>query len=223
MREDELPELLTPREARAVLGLSQSAFYARLQDGDIPSIRIGRRYRIPKDALLNNLLPTEPLRHPIEEGQHKKGRQRGRTANGQKRKEPTLMESLVQPPDEVKSPQRIPLSEFVYDPCVRKFFYVPTATAWMRGGVNVALAYLNLPVKPSKWLEAHPSPNWKAEHTMQRIKEEWAYDPVRDQFLQIQSGESYRDAFVVDQCYSAIVLDGKRIKPSVWLKREATR
>jgi excisionase family DNA binding protein len=43
--------VLTVREARRVLRLSHGAFYNGLANGSIPSIRIGRRYLIPRAAL----------------------------------------------------------------------------------------------------------------------------------------------------------------------------
>jgi excisionase family DNA binding protein len=73
MRYDDLPELLTPKEAIAFLGISKSTLYGKLESGDIPSIKFGRRYRIPKETLLHD----DPSRQPIEEATKK-------AANGDK-------------------------------------------------------------------------------------------------------------------------------------------
>ena len=43
----ETPEFLTVREAMARLRLSRCAMYRALERGDIPSMRIGKLYRIP--------------------------------------------------------------------------------------------------------------------------------------------------------------------------------
>lgn len=49
-RFDDLPDLLTPEEARRFLRLSRNSMYAALKN--LPHITIGRLYRIPKSALL---------------------------------------------------------------------------------------------------------------------------------------------------------------------------
>jgi excisionase family DNA binding protein len=41
------PDFLTVREVTAKLRMSRSAVYLALLRGDIPSVRIGRTYRIP--------------------------------------------------------------------------------------------------------------------------------------------------------------------------------
>jgi excisionase family DNA binding protein len=48
---DELPLLLTVEEAAQVMRLSRNGAYNAVADGVIPSIRIGRTIRIPRDAL----------------------------------------------------------------------------------------------------------------------------------------------------------------------------
>lgn len=39
---------LTPREAAAVLRLSLQTVYRHLEAGEIPSVRVGKTYRIPR-------------------------------------------------------------------------------------------------------------------------------------------------------------------------------
>ena len=42
------PLVLTPDEARPLTRLSRNAFYDALKRGDVPSIRVGKRYLIPR-------------------------------------------------------------------------------------------------------------------------------------------------------------------------------
>lgn len=51
---------LTVEEAAAVLGLSRSAAYAAAKRGDLPTIRLGRRYLVSAPILLR-LLTTGTL------------------------------------------------------------------------------------------------------------------------------------------------------------------
>ena len=51
VRYDELPDVLTPKEAQAFLRLGRNATYAALQDGRIRSVRLGQKFLIPKAAL----------------------------------------------------------------------------------------------------------------------------------------------------------------------------
>ncbi len=51
VRYDELPDVLTPKEAQAFLRLGRNATYAALQDGRIRSVRHGQKFLIPKTAL----------------------------------------------------------------------------------------------------------------------------------------------------------------------------
>src|SRR5581483_3956149 len=51
IRYDELPDVLTPKEAQAFLRLGRNATYAALQDGRIRSVRHGQKFLIPKAAL----------------------------------------------------------------------------------------------------------------------------------------------------------------------------
>ena len=59
---DELPAVLTAREAMAVCRLSKNAFYRLVAAGDIPAIRLGRSLRFSKAALLALLDPKAPDR-----------------------------------------------------------------------------------------------------------------------------------------------------------------
>jgi|HubBroStandDraft_2_1064218.scaffolds.fasta_scaffold24301_3 excisionase family DNA binding protein len=51
VRYDELPDVLTSKEAQAFLRLGRNATYAALQDGRIRSVRHGQKFLIPKTAL----------------------------------------------------------------------------------------------------------------------------------------------------------------------------
>ncbi len=52
VRLDELPgEVLTVREVAAVLGLARNTTYEAVERGEIPSLRIGRRRLVPREAL----------------------------------------------------------------------------------------------------------------------------------------------------------------------------
>ncbi len=51
VRYDQLPDVLTPKEAQAFLRLGRNAIYAALQDGRIRSVRLGQKFLIPKAAL----------------------------------------------------------------------------------------------------------------------------------------------------------------------------
>jgi len=59
---DRLPELLTPAEYVAVTRFNRDAVYAKLRSGEIPSVRIGRLYRIPRSALTSTTAPKTVLR-----------------------------------------------------------------------------------------------------------------------------------------------------------------
>ena len=51
IRYDDLPDVLTPKEARTFLRLGRNAIYAALQDGKIRSVRVGQKFLTPKAAL----------------------------------------------------------------------------------------------------------------------------------------------------------------------------
>jgi excisionase family DNA binding protein len=48
---DQLPDILTPKEAQGFLRLGRNAIYAALQGGKIRSVRVGQKFLIPKAAL----------------------------------------------------------------------------------------------------------------------------------------------------------------------------
>jgi excisionase family DNA binding protein len=48
---DQLPDILTPKEAQAFLRLGRNAIYAALKGGKIRSVRVGQKFLIPKAAL----------------------------------------------------------------------------------------------------------------------------------------------------------------------------
>lgn len=55
MNPTELPPVLTVEEAAALLRIGRSAAYVAVANGEIPSFRLGRRIRIPRDRLLELL------------------------------------------------------------------------------------------------------------------------------------------------------------------------
>jgi excisionase family DNA binding protein len=57
------PQTISVDEAAAALGINRGTAYQGVRDGDIPSIRVGRRIRVPVAALsrmLNGLGITDP-------------------------------------------------------------------------------------------------------------------------------------------------------------------
>ena len=54
----DLPELLTPEEYQAFLGISRAATYDHLQSGKVKAVRFGRLWRIPKEQLAERPLQT---------------------------------------------------------------------------------------------------------------------------------------------------------------------
>lgn len=51
-RYEDLPELVTPAEARAFLRVSKNVMYTLIQQQRVPSLRFGHLIRIPKSALV---------------------------------------------------------------------------------------------------------------------------------------------------------------------------
>ncbi len=51
MKVEELPLLLTVDEAAEVLRIGRNGAYAAVANGSLPSVRIGRTIRVPRDAL----------------------------------------------------------------------------------------------------------------------------------------------------------------------------
>jgi excisionase family DNA binding protein len=54
------PEVLTVREAAAILRVGRNQLYQAVARGQLGAIRIGRSIRIPKHALLNLLAAANP-------------------------------------------------------------------------------------------------------------------------------------------------------------------
>ena len=52
------PDALTPQQVREMLGVGQRMTYALLRGGTIPSVRMGRLYRVPKVAVIDYLCST---------------------------------------------------------------------------------------------------------------------------------------------------------------------
>lgn len=51
MKVEDLPLLLTVEEAAELLRIGRNGAYAAVSNGSLPSVRIGRTIRIPRDAL----------------------------------------------------------------------------------------------------------------------------------------------------------------------------
>jgi excisionase family DNA binding protein len=57
---ERLPEVLTVREAAAVLRIGRNQLYEAVARGELRAFRIGRSIRIPKQALLDLLASGSP-------------------------------------------------------------------------------------------------------------------------------------------------------------------
>ncbi len=58
-------QTLTVEEAAQVLGISRSTAYEAVRRGDLPSIRIGRRYVIPRLVLERMLTQVSTVASPV--------------------------------------------------------------------------------------------------------------------------------------------------------------
>lgn len=47
--------VLTVTELQEILGIGRNTAYSLLRSGTVPSIKVGKKYRIPKDAVLHYL------------------------------------------------------------------------------------------------------------------------------------------------------------------------
>jgi excisionase family DNA binding protein len=56
-----LPEVLTVREAAAILRVGRNQLYQAVGRGELGAVRIGRSIRIPKQALVDLLTAASPL------------------------------------------------------------------------------------------------------------------------------------------------------------------
>lgn len=48
---DDIPLVLTPKEAATVLSIGKNTMYEMLRCGAIHSVRVGNQYRIPKESI----------------------------------------------------------------------------------------------------------------------------------------------------------------------------
>ena len=49
------PDALSPQQVREMLGIGQRLTYELLHGGEIPSVRMGKLYRVPKVAVIDYL------------------------------------------------------------------------------------------------------------------------------------------------------------------------
>ena len=52
---EKYPDVLTPDDVIEILNIGRNKVYEMLNNGTIKSIRIGRKHRIPKKILIENL------------------------------------------------------------------------------------------------------------------------------------------------------------------------
>lgn len=52
---EQYEDVLTVRELQEILNIGRNSAYALMQSGDIPSFRVGKKWRVPKDAVLHYL------------------------------------------------------------------------------------------------------------------------------------------------------------------------
>lgn len=62
------PDALTPRQVQEMLGVGQRMTYRLLREGKIPSVRMGRLYRVPKSAVIDYLYSGEKSAGACPEG-----------------------------------------------------------------------------------------------------------------------------------------------------------
>lgn len=70
---ENLPLTLTVEEAAEILRIGKNSAYAAVADGSLPSLRIGRVIRIPRDALAA-VLGADPQSHigtAVDDGGHR--------------------------------------------------------------------------------------------------------------------------------------------------------
>ena len=61
-------QTLSVEEAARVLGISRNSAYAAAKSGELPALRIGRRYVVPRAALERMLEVRVPLQEESERG-----------------------------------------------------------------------------------------------------------------------------------------------------------
>ncbi len=52
---NDLPDILTPEEVKEFFKIGRNTVYRMLKEGEIPSVRIGKLYRVPKMMLAEML------------------------------------------------------------------------------------------------------------------------------------------------------------------------
>lgn len=52
---EQYEDVLTVAELQEILNIGRNSAYALLQSGALPSFRIGKKWRVPKDAVLHYL------------------------------------------------------------------------------------------------------------------------------------------------------------------------
>ncbi len=52
---EDLPQMMTPQEVQAFLGLGRATVYSLIKEGEIPVRRIGRRLFVPKQELMEEV------------------------------------------------------------------------------------------------------------------------------------------------------------------------
>lgn len=52
---DKIPDVLTPEMLMDILKIGRNSTYNLLRSGEIRSVKVGKQYRIPKDALTEYL------------------------------------------------------------------------------------------------------------------------------------------------------------------------
>lgn len=56
----QLPLVLTPKDVQAILGIGRDAAYDLMHQPGFPLLRVGRKFRVRRDALLTWLARQEP-------------------------------------------------------------------------------------------------------------------------------------------------------------------
>lgn len=59
--DDDLPPILTVEQTAKLLSISRGLAFTAVREGDIPSVRIGRRILVPRD-LLRQMLGFDPAK-----------------------------------------------------------------------------------------------------------------------------------------------------------------
>ena len=54
------PDIVNVRQLQEMLGISRKLAYAMINDGDIPAIKIGISYKIPKVNIIRFVIESQP-------------------------------------------------------------------------------------------------------------------------------------------------------------------